>query len=529
MKTTRPLFFRCAVALAVAVFFTASAWAIDPPHFNTSTNATPIDCQTCHISHFTSLLSLTPGAIFGSGLTYSYNANLCINCHIQGGAAFNYPFVSSMQALPWPGNGTTNGSGSSHRWDSGAAGHLQFNGTNSTGTITSLGVYTGAFAKTYTITITTNGAVGTARFNWSATTPGGGGLSNILTAANLGLDSGLSLQFVNGSNGVSFQTGEKWLLYTRTDLQNPTNLLLLQYITNGLMQCSTCHDEHSEKIPPFDPTAQPYLPNGSGGLISGTNRHFMRVTNSLHQLCNDCHAARAVTNAAFGSHPVELAFTADNTHKLPTTLPLEVGTTNMGCLTCHKIHHGPDTDGKILRLVNSVTLCDDCHTLSDITSAHYSTTNSATLWPGGKFGSLMPARTDINDRGTCINCHAVHGWPTNAANPTIHFEHLLNDYQENFCYTCHGTNGPASKVVYADFQKAYRHPVVNSDSLRGAGRAVECKDCHNSHTAKLGSHTYANTATAIRNGIANAPSLIGAGGVSVNYNSLTNFQAPTPY
>ncbi len=515
MKLTRHFFIPVrAVALAAALLFGAPARAVDPPHL------TAAACASCHMAHLNAGLDLT---------TVAGNANLCLSCHAPGGSASSRAFVSGDQALSWPGlPAGTNAAGTSHRWDAGAAGWLVFLGgaaVPSTGMIISSGVYTGAFAKTYTLSIATGGAVGAARFGWTATVPGGGAGTNVLTGAGVPLDAGLSLTFVDGTN-VSFQAGDRWNLFVRSDLRNPTNATLQTYLTNGVLSCSTCHAQHSEAVIPFDPAAQPYVTNPAGALITGTNRHFMRIANNFNQLCNDCHAVRNVTNAAAGSHPVEIRFGADAKHKLAALLPLEVGSTNPGCLTCHLVHHGPDADGKLLRLTNSVALCNDCHTLSDPASAHFSPTNSATLWPGGKFGSLMPARTDPNDRGTCLNCHATHGWPTNAANPSVHFEHLLADYQENFCYTCHGTNGPAAKLVYADFQLAYRHPVLNSDSLRHTGRTVECSDCHNSHKAKAGSHVYTATAVAGRNAVTNAPSLLGVTGVAVDYSSLTNFQAP---
>jgi predicted CXXCH cytochrome family protein len=405
MKTPRHFFLTRAVALVAAILLGASARAIDPPHLTASV------CGSCHFPHVAAGADLT---------TVAGNANLCMNCHTPGGSASTRPFVSADQALPWPGLLTgTNAVGNSHRWDANAAGHLVYLGgaaMPSTGTILSSGVYTGAYAKTYTLQISMSGPVGMAQFSWTATTPGGGSGVNLFTGANVPLDSGVLMTFVDGTN-VSFQTGDRWNLFARTDLRNPTNATLLLHLTNGVARCSTCHDQHSELVAPFDPTAQNYVTNLSGTLISGTNRHFMRVANNFNQLCNDCHAARNVTNAAAGSHPVEISFAADAKHKLPILLPMEAGSTNLACLTCHQIHHGPDADGKILRTTNSVALCNDCHTLSDTASSHFSATNSATLWPGGKFGSLMPARTDPNDRGTCINCHAVHGWPTNSAIP----------------------------------------------------------------------------------------------------------------
>ena len=490
--------------------------AIDPPHFGA---AYGIECASCHVAHHAAGANLT---------SLAGNANVCMSCHVAGGLASAKAFVSADEALPWPGLPTgTNAAGNSHRWDSSAAGYLQYLGgaaTPSTGTITPSGVYTGYYAKTYTIQIQSSGTVGTAQFSWSATSPGGGAGTN-LTGTNVLLDSGIFLTFADGTN-VSFQAGDQWNLFVRTDLRDPTTTNLVENLMGGMVACSTCHDEHNEARPPFDPNAQPYTTNLAGTFI-GTNRHYMRIANDTHQMCNDCHAPRAVTNSAFGSHPVEISVVADAYHKTPSLLPLEGGTSNFGCLTCHQIHFGQDSDGKLLRLTNSVGLCADCHLLADAdpatSAAHYVRTNNATLWPGGKFGSLMPPRTDPNDRGTCLNCHAVHGWP-DAAAPTNHYPHLLADYQENFCYTCHGTNGPAAKLVQTAFTNLYHHPVANNDPKRRAGRSVECVDCHNPHKAMAGSHNYTNTATAYRNAITNTPSLIGVDGVAVNYTGMTNFQ-----
>ena len=518
-KSRRP---RISLSAAVIVLMSVSpaVFAIDPPH----DSDTPF-CGDCHAVHHSEGVTLT---------SVEGNANLCQSCHVPGGSASQHPFVNSDQALSWPGLPTgVSAQGTSHRWDSGPAGHVAFSGGTSTGTIQSSGTYTGAYAKTYTITIASAGNVGAALFNWTATSPGGGAGNNLLTGTNVALNEGVLATFVDGTNG-SFQAGEQWRIFVRPDLRSPTNEALATRMVGGVMMCSTCHNEHSQAAQPFDSAALPYTTNLAGEFV-GTNRHFLRIANDLHQMCNDCHAARNVAAAAAGSHPVGITFAPDTTHKLPTSLPVEAGSGKFGCLTCHRVHGSPDADGKTLRMANSVALCNDCHTLSDVSSAHFATANSATLWPGGKFGSLMPARTDLNDRGTCLNCHATHGWPTNSVNPQIHYEHLLADYQENLCYTCHGANGPATKLVYADFQKARHHPVLNGDALRRTGRSVECDECHNSHKTKIGTRNYSATATSTRNNVANAPSLAGADGVAFNYSGLTNFQTvltnrftPTP-
>ena len=490
---------------AVFALWNFQILAIDPPHDTSNL------CMSCHMPHMAPDGDLT--AMAG-------NANLCMSCHQAGGTASTKPFATADQALPWPGLPTNGAStGTSHRWDASAAGHVAFLGgalTPSTGTLLPSGTFTGPYPKTYTITVTNAGVVGTARFNWVATTPGGGAGTNLLTGANVPLDRGVLLSFLDGT-GTSFQANDKWNLYVRTDLRQPTNTTLLAHTTGGVATCSACHDEHSQAVTPFDPNAPAYA--GSGG---GSNRHFMRITNDQDQLCSDCHAARNVTNSLAGSHPVGITVPSNTLHQAPALLPLRKATGQIGCLTCHKMHFSPANDADLLRSSNNVAVCMDCHRQSDTNTpaAHFVTTNSATLWPGGRLGSLLPARTSLSDRGSCANCHAIHGWP-DATNTVSHYPKLLADFEENLCLTCHGTNGPAVKQVQADFAKARNHPILNSQQT--AGRKVECVDCHNAHMARVGGLVYTNTATAARNQVTGP--LRGVSGVTFDYSALTNFQA----
>ena len=482
------------------------ARAIDPPH------ATASLCASCHITH----------QALGADLTTALgNANLCLSCHQSGGAASGRPFAASDQALPGPGlPAGTRPAGTSHRWDAGVGGHLAFLGgaaVPSTGTISAGGLLTGAYSKTYTLTITVPGAVGVARFSWVGSTPGGGAGTNLLTGTNVPLDQGIFVRFASGP-GTPFQLNDRWNLFTHAGLRPSTNATVLAHLANDEVSCSACHDEHSQAAQPFDPAAPVFTGPGSG-----TGRHFMRIDNQHNQLCTDCHAAHAVTNALAGSHPVGIPVPGDATHAVPSLLPLEAGNGNLGCLTCHQVHFSPVDDGKLLRLTNSASLCGDCHRQSDLATpaAHFVRTNANTLWPGGKHGSLMPARTAATDQGTCVNCHAVHGWP-DAANPSQAYPKLLADSEEKLCYTCHGTDGPALKLVQADFAKARHHPVAAAEQV--PGRKVECTDCHNAHGAQSGGLVYTNTATATRNRVTNP--LKGVAGVAVNYAGLGNFAAP---
>lgn len=249
----------------------------------------------------------------------------------------------------------------------------------------------------------------------------------------------------------------------------------------------------------------------------------MVAPNDADQLCNDCHASRNVSTSALGSHPVGLVITTGIYYKTTTNFPFEGGTTNIGCMTCHAPHRSPTTDGSLLRMTNDNMLCNSCHTLANTSSAHFSSTNYMTLWPGGQYGSLFPARSNAALRGTCAGCHFVHGTP-NPTNTALHNPKLLTDFEENTCFTCHDSNGPSVENVRDDFVKKYDHPVGNSDGFRRPGRSVECTDCHNPHKTKIGVHDYNVVATVARNDATNSPVLAGVDGVAINYSGLTNFQ-----
>lgn len=498
-----------------------NAQSNDPPHDGSQ----GMICGSCH---------LVPHSGDASISNVVGNANLCLSCHMPGGMASRYALADSDQALTGPCLPTNvAASGTSHRWDSGLAGHADYMGgaqTNSSGLVIPLGDYTGRVAKTYVITIVTNGQVGTAKFTWSgwlgmgSTGPiaGGGGASNVVTAAAVALDQGISVSFSNGTVNPSFRVGDQWNLYVRADISLPTNALLLSHVTNGLLACSTCHNQHSQSNTPFDVNA-PLTPGVAG-------RHFQRINNNSDQLCVECHAARNVSNIASGSHPVGVLIPTRGFFKTPSTnLPLERVTNKVRCLTCHDVHNSGSSDGSLLRKMDRNALCTECHTQADTNQCAHLTLATAKAWPGGQYGSTFPAETDSSQRGMCNDCHQPHGWP-DSSNPGFDYTNLLVEAEEKLCFTCHdGSPASSTNSVMNDFTNAtkiIRHPVANTDPLRRNGRTVECTDCHNPHRAQIGRSVYTNTIpmTATRNLVQN-PS-IGASGVAVSYAGLTNFVAP---
>ena len=503
---------RGGLLLAAAMLLAGTAQAIDPPHYIV-VNGGDI-CSACHMTH---------NALGGNLGKADTVGNLCMSCHTPGGLANNKSFGPGDQAVHWLTLGTNSAaSGNSHRWDSSFAGRLVYLGgapTSSAGKITQSGVYGGAYTKIFTITISTPGPVGTAQFNWSANMNGGGG-ANIPTSASVtNLGDGIVLSFTDGAtNLTSFAVNDQWQLIVRNDTSWPTNPAVTYVLTNGgggMVTCSTCHDEKNQILQPFDTNAPAY-----GGAGTGQGRHFMRADNDRHQLCNDCHRSRVVTNSMFGSHPVGIPVTTGLYYKAATNLVFEPGTTNIVCMTCHQVHYASTSDGSLLRATNGNDFCNSCHQNANLASAHFNTSSYLTLWPGGQYGSLFPAHSNAADRGTCANCHFVHGWP-DASNPTSRYPRLTVETEENLCLTCHDNDGPSMKNVKDDFAKSIRHPLSDKDALRRHGRSVECLDCHNPHVAQSDVHNYTNIANAARGLVSG--SLKGVSGVYVNYTGLGNF------
>ena len=464
----------CAGGVLVALLAGApGVSAQDAPH----SRAQNLTCTTCHLNHesFGNQIGSTVG-----------NANLCLSCHQIGGSASDAALADSQQAELGPAvAGQPPSRGSSHRWDAAPAGRVESLSRAPSDAIQTSGVYTGHYAVNYTVTVSTSGNSGTALFHWVRTGPGASISGDILTGNEVPLQDGLTLSFSDAARGMDFLPGDQWRISVRPGLQWPSNPDMLQTMADGKVVCATCHDPHFQDFEPFDPQAPAYAPGGGNG------RHFMRAQSDQDQMCAECHASRFAMNSVAGSHAVGLLVASNAVLHPPASLPLDKHEGKLWCSTCHQVHNSPSDDGMLLRTENEKTLCTECHALADTaTPASHFSPSSGALWPGGQYGSLLPADTSPTKRGGCGSCHRAHGWP-DPANPSSDYPSLLVEREENLCYTCHD-GSPVAKNLRANFTKTYRHPVASSgrhttseDGIPArygaANRHSECTDCHNPH------------------------------------------------
>ena len=322
------------LSLGLLVAACASVLAMDPPHNISVANkyGSLNYCSACHKFH---------GSTGGALTTVQGNANVCLSCHVSGGSAQLKALVASDQAVPAGLVGATAG-GTSHRWDSGPQGRISKGTPNtSTGTIKPSGAYTGAYASTVEIKISTAGAAGIAKYDWRMTTAGS---TTVWTASTMAVatsttptalgTTGVSLAF---SGNGTFNLNDIFYLYVRADLRAPVAAAMQGRTENGTMMCSSCHDQHLQAQAPFDPAASATY---TAGVTN--NRHFQRVANNAGGMCGDCHAKRDVGKGGT-SHPVHVNRAAAPNTKAPSASLILNAAGNVECLTCHDIHKAPAT------------------------------------------------------------------------------------------------------------------------------------------------------------------------------------------
>jgi predicted CXXCH cytochrome family protein len=171
----------------------------------------------------------------------------------------------------------------------------------------------------------------------------------------------------------------------------------------------------------------------------------------------------------------------------PVKLDPDLAAGTIECQTCHDPHDNTNT--KFLRISNTnAALCTFCHNKTGWSTAAHKVSLQAYTPPGA-------AGTTVGE-WACRDCHQSHN---GAGVP-----YLLTGVEEATCYNagCHGSvsTGSDTKNIQSEFDKIVSHPTHtvtgkhrnpdNSTTLNVPNRHAECADCHNSHQAKSGLHTF---------------------------------------
>jgi len=255
----------------------------------------------------------------------------------------------------------------------------------------------------------------------------------------------------------------------------------------GLLDCTTCHDPHSN-TPPFI---------GEG---------------DIDRLCKKCHGREnpgvvgkenvfGEEETAYSLHPTEVEYEdlsgngVTNLHAFPQRLeePAESGNWRLGahrvgweqgagpvgCQTCHPVHGGwnyfqdilPGPPAKSLLALentggNSAMFCQLCHQGGDpeelvgTDSDHPINSNDgdpATLyppgWPAGEAGEV-----------TCSSCHDAHG-----GKPATNLLRKGGNEAEGWCFSCHSL---------VSLMPPYHHSSRENDDPVIFESALTCGDCH---------------------------------------------------
>ncbi len=233
-------------------------------------------------------------------------------------------------------------------------------------------------------------------------------------------------------------------------------------ITNGLMECSSCHDPHN---------------------TTANTDPFLQGSFTVNNLCEQCHQSRGTVTAAtaqgfggsgnIGTHPIGLALPGPNANgNKPTTYPswaqatrgsvasvtgsgnawvvgahTSTGVTggNLVCVTCHSIHgRQPLAGGASIAYLDNT---DGSGTAIRRGLLSLSNTNAASQF--------------------CQDCH----WQTNPGNQT-RFSHPINVNVTN----------PSASGIYAAAAAPYTYGL---DGQTGSRKAL-CRSCHAVHPGTTG-------------------------------------------
>lgn len=292
----------------------------------------------------------------------------------------------------------------------------------------------------------------------------------------------------------------------------PTASEMAKRTYDGLIVCSTCHNQHEQTFPPF-----------------------LRGSNFQNALCKDCHSVRNVgsfreSSDRKGSHPVGMPYPAADPRFFDAPQNsdlLLVDPDRVECTTCHRAHFADSGgandgagDGYILRAENDDALCRSCHTYGEHNGQSCRTCHKPhdpdranillvkpkiTTPNSGERSVTFLAETGVNSfadgdqtfDGVCEVCHTATAYHRNdesgghlhnaAANCTACHRHE-DGFSAPSCTQCHnspqdnGDNVPPGgrRSIMSEFEKQSHH-------LQGASLDInDCRVCHEMSQHRVG-------------------------------------------
>lgn len=399
--------------------FVGSVSAADAPHYSSL-----VGCSSCHTLHNAAGPSLT---------TIAGDSNLCLSCHFSGGIAGKKHFLTSMQP-----SGALK---TSHSWSG-----VMPNSANNQGANNPYGLRTDDQVVNAAL------KVQLAKYgNCSNGVDGSKANCVMIGSCSVATYTTQATCTANGTcSKTTYKTQATCLANAgvwTTNVWTPHT----PAIWTATVVCSTCHASMSQIIAPWDPLATPSVtgvatggsktslidstkswtqnqwagyyvrvPNTVSGVIQvigsntantlnwisgeayvtaiaagttygiqATGKHFMRMSNDLNQMCEDCHfyrTAAQLTNVKIydgtkKSHPVVMNISTDVSNGLlfVGTAPFEPNCKGAACAQTgsprYNLNGGADTNSTNNIVLDSAgkIRCLSCH------GVHWTDSNSSTV------------------------------------------------------------------------------------------------------------------------------------------------------
>lgn len=260
---------------------------------------------------------------------------------------------------------------------------------------------------------------------------------------------------VKNSTGIPMALNYTWSFTTGSSPYfNPHG----NYISN-ITACKSCHQTHTA-------SGKDLLKKSAQTLVCYT--------------CHDGSGSSYNTKAAFNqTGPTQTYHPVKDTGNGTVSAVLE-------CTDCHNPHgdkNGSNIYPRLLHASDGTStsyqgnqFCLICHGAKNLnlTPTYYQNTagdhtnNNAAHYDITKASLLPSSGTKI----TCVQCHDKHSGTYND---------LLNQAEENVCYTCHNStaNSMSGRNIQAEFAlSGSRHDITGA-----TGAKLECTSCHGPHTA----------------------------------------------